>query len=81
MNEQTKSANLQAKQMSLRVRLLELPGIISSCNGLCSTQTYGFQNRSQKKSKKQSYHITHGIILYQIIVNENTQIKSNPGEK
>ena len=82
MNEKTKSTNLQAKQMSLHVRLLELPGVVSSCNGSCSTQTYGFQDRSQKRGKKkQSYHITHDIISYQIIVHENTQIKSKQGEK
>ena len=35
----------------------------------------------KKEAKKQLYHITHDIISYQIIVNENAQIKSNPGEK
>ena len=35
----------------------------------------------KKATKKQSYHITHNIISYQIIVNENAQIKSNPGGK
>ena len=35
----------------------------------------------KKEAKKQSYHITHDIISYQIIVHENTQIKSKQGEK
>ena len=65
MNEQTKSANLQAKQMSLRVRLLELPGVVSSCNGSCSTQTYGFQDHSQKRGNKNN-HITLPMISYHI---------------
>lgn len=36
---------------------------------------------SKKRQKKQSYHITHDIISYQIIVHENNQIKSKQGEK
>ena len=35
----------------------------------------------KKEATKQSYHITHDIISYQIIVHENNQIKSKQGEK
>lgn len=35
----------------------------------------------KKEAKKQSCHITHDLISYQIIVHENNQIKSKQGEK
>ena len=35
----------------------------------------------KKEAKKQSYHITHDIISYQIIVHENNSIELKQGEK